>query len=582
MLRRVVSALFIVGCLLSNWPVLAAESALDAISTDASVVFRLKKPKATIEKLSGLVDVVQPGMGMQVRNNAMAIGAAISNPTLAGVDMENDWWVAIYASADSAEPVIVYVIPATDLAAMKEALGDDVNFIEHGDWGVYTNDEDTATAITALLKEEGDDEALEIDEVSTKAFDKGDLSIFINVSQLTEEYEDKITEAQDKLKETLENLPEQATAAQGINSEALGEALNKLATGFLQGVKDTESCVIALAVSKKGIVFEDLVRVEEGSETDKFLQKSAPSTLDLLAGLPGGQAVYYGLKIDMASLIKFGTSFMGAFQGNDDNKDNLAKAKTLAADMGKLKFGAFGGSLGVSDDDDGVLRSVQITEVTEPTKYRDLMASWMKLAEAMSESQPVKTSYEIKKDAEKFGKVSADVVTTKFGGEDEEEGSPAASLGKVIDIIFGEEGMTTRIAYLKDRVVQTMGGGKDAMAAALTGAQDSKATANVGASKAFTNVRKELSAKANLVFLIDLPNLVAKVAKIVADKQLVPVPIDGAMLEGLELKESYIGFSVAVEPQGIRSNTVIPVEQLQGFAKIGMMFVALKMQGGQQ
>src|SRR4051812_41163547 len=48
MLRRIVSALFIVGCVLIDWPVMAAESALDAISTDASGVIRLKKPKATL------------------------------------------------------------------------------------------------------------------------------------------------------------------------------------------------------------------------------------------------------------------------------------------------------------------------------------------------------------------------------------------------------------------------------------------------------------------------------------------------------------------------------------------------------
>ena len=119
------------------------------------------------------------------------------------------------------------------------------------------------------------------------------------------------------------------------------------------------------------------------------------------------------------------------------------------------------------------------------------------------------------------------------------------------------------------------------MTAALSGIQDQKSTTSLGASKAFTAVRKQLPAKTNLVFLMDLPGVVAKAAKVVADKGLLPVPIDGAVLEGLDLKESYIGFSLAVESQGIRSNTVIPVEQLQGLAKIGMLFATLSMQGRQ-
>ena len=215
------------------------KKALDAISTDASVVFRVKKPKATLEKLASLVDLVQPGFGGQVRTNGMAIGAAIANPTLAGVDMDNDWWVAVFASADSTEPVIVYVIPGTDLKAMKEALGDEVQFIEHETWGVYTSDEDTAKDIAALLKGEGDDESIstEMDKESTTAFNKGDLSVFVNISQLTEEYKDQLTAAQDKLKEALDNIPEEATAAQGINSEALGEAFSKVANGLYRGFK---------------------------------------------------------------------------------------------------------------------------------------------------------------------------------------------------------------------------------------------------------------------------------------------------------------------------------------------------------
>ena len=51
MLRRIVSPLPLLILMLASLPIQAAETALDAISSDASVVIRLKKPKATVDKV---------------------------------------------------------------------------------------------------------------------------------------------------------------------------------------------------------------------------------------------------------------------------------------------------------------------------------------------------------------------------------------------------------------------------------------------------------------------------------------------------------------------------------------------------
>ena len=47
-----------------------------------------------------------------------------------------------------------------------------------------------------------------------------------------------------------------------------------------------------------------------------------------------------------------------------------------------------------------------------------------------------------------------------------------------------------------------------------------------------------------------------------------PVPINAAALDGLQLTPSYIGGAVACEPTAARMQVVIPVEQAQGIAKI--------------
>ena len=112
MVRRGISGLLAGLVLLVGQWAAAAESALDAISSDAAVVIRIRSPKATIDKVATLVDLVQPPFGQQVRGQAQAIGIAISNPTLAGGDMSGDWYIAVYSpEEEGAQPGIAYVIP---------------------------------------------------------------------------------------------------------------------------------------------------------------------------------------------------------------------------------------------------------------------------------------------------------------------------------------------------------------------------------------------------------------------------------------------------------------------------------------
>lgn len=571
MLRRRISALLIFGFLLLATPLLAAESGLDAISTDASVVVRLKNPKATIEKIASFIDMVQPGFGTQVRTQGQMIGVAISNPTLGGVDMTADWYMAVYATGGDAEPGVVFVVPATDVKAMKEALGEGMKFQEFGKWGVYTTDTAAAEKSAARIKGTGKSIATVIDKDSSTSIDKGDLAVFINVSQLATAYKSKLADAKEKAAEALNQLSENAPGPAGANLKAMSGTLTSLVKSVLQGVEDTKSCVISVAVSKQGIAIEDLVKVTAGSATDKFLQKSAPSAMEALATLPAGNLGYFGIHFDMASMMQFGASFMDLLEGSDETKKEM---KGLLDEMGKLKFGTMAAAFGLGNNlQDGAIRSTTIMEVNTPAKLRELNEKQLKLMGSVK-SQGVKQTYDIKKDAEKYGANSADVVTMKMQVGDADD--PAtAMVQQLMSKLYGPEGMVSRIVYLKDRMVQTMGGGKEAMTKALA---SQSAKSNTSPNAAFDLARKQLGAKANLIVLFDLPMTVANAAKLVVESGLVPIPLEPAMLEGLQLKESYLGFSIGTEPQGIRVNTHIPVEQVQGMTRLAFLVFSLRQQ----
>ena len=95
----------------------------------------------------------------------------------------------------------------------------------------------------------------------------------------------------------------------------------------------------------------------------------------------------------------------------------------------------------------------------------------------------IKQEIEVKQDAEKYGKYSADVTTIKM--EAEEEGNPNAEMSlRLMKLMFGPEGMTTRTIFLKDRVVQVIGGSKEDVGKVLEGVERQPAqTPAAGATK---------------------------------------------------------------------------------------------------
>ena len=77
----------------------AADSPLAAFDNQADVIIRLKNPKATIEKAAEMAAAADEKMAQQVRDNSPFIGVLISNPSLAGVDQEQDWYVVVHVAS---------------------------------------------------------------------------------------------------------------------------------------------------------------------------------------------------------------------------------------------------------------------------------------------------------------------------------------------------------------------------------------------------------------------------------------------------------------------------------------------------
>ncbi|MFN0055717.1 MAG: hypothetical protein ACKV0T_26540 [Planctomycetales bacterium] len=575
MLRRFGSCLLLVAVLTGPRQVAQAAEAWDAFSTDAGVVVRIRKPEETIEKVATLVDQVVPGAGAQVRLQADGIGIMVSNPTLAGANKKADWWLAVYPRPAGEEPEVVYVIPATDLKAMQEAVGSNAKFQEFESFGVYTSDADAAELTAGRLKGTSKSISTLVEKPSLAVFDKGDVSVFINVRRLSTVYKAQIEEARDNVSQGIESIPSEIPNAPGMNPKAIAEEFGELFNMLLQGLSETQSCTIALAISKEGLVFEDLVRVDSGSATDKFLQKAAPGALAGLGMLPVGGLGYVGMQGNLSEMAQFGLKITSNMLGDTDAAKEMQKA---LAEMKDLKFGAVVSTFNLGNFDEGAIRSITVSEVSEPAKVRSLSE---RLAKAMAsiEQGGMKQSYELKKDAEKLGNHSVDVMTMTMAMGDLGDPTATAMVERLMKGMYGPDGMVSRTVYLKDKVVQAAGGGKEPLTRALA-ALDKKADAS-GSSKPFQAARSRLAEKANFVGLMDLPGSISKLLEAVAESGLLPpmIPLNPEMFRSLNLQPSYLGMSVATEAQGLRVHTSVPVEQMQGMAKIVQMFIMLQ-QGG--
>ena len=178
---------------------------LDAVPATASVVVRWKSPQATLDKLGDFVDEVQPGVGAVVRSGMQQLGQAFSNPEMKGIDVSQDVWVIVFAEPQ-AIPTVVFVMTAKDVDDVKDALDSNFEFHSVGKLIAYSLDEDALSEVSKRLAGEGKAIWSTIDPATKKLFDAAEVSVLVNLKQLTEDFSDELDQAGPQLDAFLDQL----------------------------------------------------------------------------------------------------------------------------------------------------------------------------------------------------------------------------------------------------------------------------------------------------------------------------------------------------------------------------------------
>ena len=573
MARRVLSwALVLIVAWAVRPAVAQTASPLKAIPDDVAVVVRVKALQGTLNKIASLADAVQPGTGQTVKFGGAAIGGLLKNPTMEGVDQAGDFYVAIFLEKDAA-PGMVFLVPSKDLAAMEEALGDEVTFVKADKHGIYSDDEELATSFKDQLKSKDKDSLGDtIDAKSLAALNRGDISVFVNVPALLEAYKDEFEMIQGQLEGLKDQKPEGDTP--GINIAAVMEKLQGITGSLLKAVEDHEGITLALSVTDKDVVIEEFFQLDEDSATGKLLKGGTGSEMPLLNSLPGDALGYFGFQCNLSELMAWSLEFAEAVITDEKALEVL---KSTTSELKGLKFTGLAGAFNLSGKaDEGLLRMVNLMSLDSPQKLRALS---MKYAETVKEMETngTKTEISYKADAEKVGKTSVDLMTMKITISDDAPG--AEQQRAMMKLFYGEEGAETRTAYLKDKIVQATGGGAKAMEAALK-AVEVPAKAPAASLQA---VKAKLGAKPNFVGLVDLASLVVRGMGMAKEFGADELPFDPEQIaKGLSLKPSYLGFGIEVQDAAVSVKTVIPVDQIKSLVQLGMKAQAAVSGGGDE
>ena len=522
---------------------------------------RVKAPQTALGKLGDFVDAVQPGVGAVVKGNLAMLGLAISNPGLAGVDVEKDWWAIGFAESQQ-RPATVFVVPATDANAMKNALPPGFEFHSADKLAIYSDNAEALAKVRDRVDGKGTALWSKIDASTKKLFDASDLSVLINLRQLTKTFESELQQAEPQLDGFLNQISGAIPDAQRAQIVPMLDIYRVLGKSALQGVRDSQSLTIGFAFSKDAIRVEDRLQVGEGTATAKFFAKQPTSELSLINRLPANKLAYFGLKADMAGMVDWSMNMTKSMLANSSD-DQKAKFDAAVKDMHTLKWNELAGYFDLDASAAGAIRAGSVSEITPANRLREISHAMLK---AMGEIQSIgfKQTTTLETAVDKIDGLEVDRTTMKqeFDGT----ADPLGIQKKIQLLLFGEAGMQQFMLYQPTRALQTFGGGIEEMKSLAK-------TLNSTTSKdeAVAAARKRYVEKANMIGLIDIARLAANGLKLAAREGAVPV--DASAIDGLQLQPSFIGFAIACDATGAGAQLEIPVAQAQGIAKIVMLFV---------
>lgn len=529
-------------------PAFALDDPIVHFPAKTGVIIRLSPPAEISAKAKGFLQNAAPQFAPISDQLAPGLGSLIGNPTLAGIDANRAWYVAVLPRQDQA-PAVVLAVPASDVAALKKAVGEGYWFRQYEDWGIYSRTTDPfsdSEEPVASIK-------TEIAEPLTLRLAAGELGVYLNIPALREAYGPQIEQA----KEQFLRAAEQGAGPQAGPAQASLESNRKMVEGLLKAIEQTSGFASSISIGESALEMNAIALVEPDTDAARFLAKQRPSNLTLLDRLPSGRLVYYALGGDFSDLISASVRMsMNLYPDAEDFKEKLAELK-------EIEFQEFAGLFELGDLQEGVYRGITLLKVDSPEKYRD----WTReTAASMShlELPGLQQDVTFKADAETIEGVSVDVMRIVMTPDLRSD--PSGTTRKLLQTMFGTDGLSQRFAIVDGLFVQAIGEGT--MQPAIESIRATTTDEETPSAKALASIRESLPKEANLLMTFDIPRMIAESLSLAVESGQLPLPIDPEAIDGLDLAPSYAGLTIVAAENELRIQAVMPAEQVRGLVSL--------------
>lgn len=363
----------------------------------------------------------------------------------------------------------------------------------------------------------------------------GDLGLYVNMDTINNLYGEQIKEAKDAIENQLAPL---AAVAEESQKKLLQSYLDTIGPTF-QLIEDLHALAVTIELRPGGLAVYIQGEMRENTRTANLLRDSRPAAFPQLERLPGGRAMYFGMKAS-SGLYKYLGGLMSGLSTGD--------SKVAAALMQELaKAGPDISLMGASFP----LAGLSVYHYDNPTKAVATTLQTYRIMDpkaALLKEKPV-----VKANAEKYGGFQLHSVQLTYDFDKMAEAAP--QLQKDADArkmyvgalkgLIGEK-MTTWFGTDGKTVVQILA--PDWTTARKMLDQYSKGTGTAGEMQALRDVRKEMPTRTSVLALIDAVNLFGVVFKVI--KPLVPAGQLPGNLPDLSAKKtaSFVGVSLTLQP----------------------------------
>ncbi|WP_437187352.1 hypothetical protein SH668x_000743 [Planctomicrobium sp. SH668] len=528
------------------------------------MLVRLREADQTASKVISFVNKIQPGVGDQFSGlTESLLGQAIGVPVLAGVDQTRDWYLGVYLSKEST-PRVVFAIPALDADELQQSFQRDMESQVKKNWVIYSEETDEPLPIAASVQESI---AQTANASNLKRFNEGDFTVFLNLNGIREAYQDFLDLAEDQALKGVSQSMQQAEMPQAA-SDYYSATAASFVEGTFQFLKDANQGVLTISLDDAGLSIKSQTSLNEGSESSKFLSGLTQSSMPLLNVLPGKQQAYVGVSGGIKEM------FVKSLELSSELVDKETLKEELKAAIDSYKTANFGTAvmaLNISESNSGAFRAISIFEMDQIEQMKKMARLTPEIAASVP-SPGIKTSVELIKDAETYGEFKADVLTQKQ--EFVDDNANTASQRKFLETFMGKEGLSSRYLYESDRVISTVGGGEAAMKSLVK----SMATRKINE---LQNDRERLPKEANLFAFVDFPRQSGAALSLISKLDEMPIKVDSRMVNSLNLKPSFVGVAIGSEENQLQAEIYVPVEQIIGTVKLGVLLgAAAQGQGG--